>query len=138
MLDTRTLVVLDNDRARAASLAETLCARFGAGRAIAFDDAAGALRGADGLVNATPVGMAKFPGLPLPATLLSPELWVADVVYFPLETVLLAEARARGCRTMSGAGMAVYQAAEAFRLFSGATPDATRMLAHFAQLTRSR
>lgn len=135
-LETATLVLVDTDRARAASLAETLCARFGAGRAITLDDPADALRGADGLVNATPVGMAKFPGLPLPAKLLSPELWVADVVYFPLETALLAEARARRCRTMSGAGMAVFQAAEAFRLFSGVRPDADRMLAHFAELTR--
>ena len=91
---------------------------------------------ADGMVNATPVGMAKFPGLPLPAELLSPQLWVADIVYFPLETQLLREARVRGCRTMSGAGMAVFQAAGAFRLFSGAEPDTNRMLAHFAALAR--
>jgi shikimate dehydrogenase len=136
-LETATLVLVDTDRVRAAALADTLCGRFGAGRAIALDDAATALRGADGMVNATPVGMAKFPGLPLPANLLSPELWVADVVYFPLETALLAEAKARGCRTMSGEGMAVFQAVGAFRLFSGVEPDAGRMLAHFAELTRS-
>lgn len=135
-LETQTLVLVDTDRARAAALAETLCSRFGAERAIAREDAASALRGADGLVNATPVGMAKFPGLPLPASLLSPELWVADVVYFPLQTALLAEAKARGCRTMSGEGMAVFQAVGAFRLFSGVEPDASRMLAHFAELTR--
>ncbi|MBA7701753.1 Quinate/shikimate dehydrogenase (NAD(+)) [subsurface metagenome] len=135
-LETATLVLVDTDRFRAASLADTLCRRFGAGRAIALDDAAAALQGADGMVNATPVGMAKFPGLPLPANLLLPELWVADVVYFPLETTLLAEATARGCRTMSGEGMAVFQAVGAFRLFSGVEPDADRMLAHFAELTR--
>src|SRR6185369_10918929 len=84
-LDVRTLVLIDTDGVRAAALAETLCVRFGAGRAIVLEDAASALQGADGMVNATPVGMAKFPGLPLPANLLSPELWVADVVYFPLE-----------------------------------------------------
>ena len=93
------------------------------------------MAGADGMVNATPVGMAKFPGLPLPADLLSPDLWVADIVYFPLQTQLLVEAKKRGCRTLSGAGMAVFQAAGAFRLFSGAEPDASRMLAHFAELT---
>jgi shikimate dehydrogenase len=135
-LDVRTLVLIDTDGVRAAALAETLCVRFGAGRAIVLEDAASALQGADGMVNATPVGMAKFPGLPLPANLLSPELWVADVVYFPLETALLAEANARGCRTMSGEGMAVFQAVSAFRLFSGVEPDADRMLAHFAELTR--
>ena len=92
------------------------------------------MSGADGVVNATPVGMAKFPGLPLAADLLRPELWVADVVYFPLQTELLDEAQRRGCRTMSGAGMAVWQAAGAFRLFSGVEPDTERMLRHFSEL----
>jgi shikimate dehydrogenase len=96
---------------------------------------AAAMRGADGVVNATPVGMEKFPGLPLPADLLSSDLWVSDIVYFPLETQLLKEATARGCRTMPGAGMAVFQAAHAFALFSGQPADADRMLAHFSELT---
>jgi quinate/shikimate dehydrogenase (NAD+) len=134
-LQTRALVVVDTDGRRARELADALCARFGAGRAIAVDDPAAAMPGADGMVNATPVGMAKFPGLPLPAKLLSPDIWVSEVVYFPLETPLLREARALGCRIMTGAGMAVFQAAEAFRLFSGRAADAERMLAHFAELT---
>ena len=130
-LGTRQLVLVDVDAGRAGDLAEALRARFGAGRALALQDPAAAIAGADGMVNATPVGMAKFPGLPLPAGLLSPDLWVADIVYFPLQTQLLVEAKTRGCRTLSGAGMAVFQAAGAFRLFSGAEPDASRMLAGF-------
>ena len=47
---------------------------------------------------------------------------MADIIYFPAETELLARARARGCRTLSGAGMAVFQAVEAFRLFTGLVP----------------
>ena len=86
---------------------------------------------ADGLINATPVGMAKYPGMPVAAEALRPDLWVADIVYFPLETELLRAARSRGCRTMSGAGMAVFQAAAAFRLFSGREANAERMLRHF-------
>jgi shikimate dehydrogenase len=135
-LGTRQLVLVDIDAGRAGDLAQALCARFGAGRALALEDAGAALAGADGLVNATPVGMAKFPGLPLPPVHLSRDLWVADIVYFPLQTQLLAAAEALGCRTLSGAGMAVFQAAGAFRLFSGAEPDAARMLAHFAELVR--
>ncbi|MEZ5819937.1 MAG: shikimate dehydrogenase [Xanthobacteraceae bacterium] len=134
-LQVRVLAVVDVDARRARELARGLCERFGAGRAIAIDDPAAAIGGADGMVNATPVGMAKFPGLPLPQALLSGNLWVSEVVYFPLETQLLKEARARRCRTMSGAGMAVFQAAEAFRLFSGQAADGDRMLAHFAELT---
>ena len=82
-------------------------------------DLASALASADGIVNTTPLGMANYPGMAIPAALLRPELWVADIVYFPLETELLREARARGCRTMSGGGMAVFQAVAAFRLFTG-------------------
>lgn len=133
-IHTRELAVVDTEVGRARDLVDALCRRFGAGRAIAMADPAEAMRGADGMVNATPVGMAKFPGLPLPVELLSPKLWVSEIVYFPLQTQLLTEAEARGCRTMSGAGMAVFQAAEAFRLFSGVTADAERMLAHFAEL----
>jgi shikimate dehydrogenase len=91
---------------------------------------------ADGLVHCTPTGMAAHPGLPLPAALLRPALWVAEIVYFPLETELLRVARALGCRTLDGGGMAVFQAAEAFRLFTGITPDAERMLRHFISLGR--
>lgn len=134
-LEVRELVVVDSDAARSASLVDALRRRFGAARAIAIDDVAAAMHGADGMVNATPVGMEKFPGLPLPADLLSPDLWVSDIVYFPLETQLLKEAKARGCRTMPGAGMAVFQAAHAFSLFTGLAADADRMLAHFAELT---
>ena len=69
-----------------------------------------ALANADGLVNATPAGMSKYPGLPVPSETLHPGLWVADVVYFPEATALLGAARHLGCRTLSGRGMAIFQA----------------------------
>ena len=130
-LQTAQLVIIDTEAQRAEVLARALCARFGAERARAGGELAAALAGSDGLVNATPVGMAKFPGMPLPAELLTPPLWVADLIYFPLETALLREARRIGCRTLSGAGMAVHQAAAAFRLFTGEQPDVARMLRSF-------
>ena len=71
---------------------------------------------------------------PLPAALLHPSLWVAEIVYFPLETELLRAARQCGCRTLDGGGMAVFQAVEAFRLFTGIRPDHERMLRHFVEL----
>ena len=92
------------------------------------------LAAADGLVHATPTGMAAHPGLPFPAALLHPGLWVAEVVYRPLETELLRTARALGCATLDGGGMAVFQAADAFRLFTGREPDSARMLADIAEL----
>ena len=123
---------------RAEQLASNLAACFGPHRIGATSDVAAALARADGLINATPVGMAKYPGLPLDAALLRRDLWVADIVYVPLETELLRRARALGCRTMDGGGMAVFQAAEAFRLFTGIRPDGERMLRHFNSLIATR
>ena len=93
-----------------------------------------AVHDAAGLIHATPTGMAQHPGLPLPATLLRPEHWVAEIVYFPLETELLRTASRIGCRTLNGSGMAVFQAVDAFRLFTGIQPDPERMLRSFAAM----
>jgi shikimate dehydrogenase len=134
ILGTQQLSVFDTETARAERLALGLTARFGEGRVCAGTDLPAAMAAADGLINATPVGMTKLPGLPLPASLLRPELWVADIIYFPLETELLLAARALGCRTLHGGGMAVFQAAGAFRLFTGIEPDTERMLRHFAAM----
>jgi shikimate dehydrogenase len=130
------LTVLDVDGGRARSLAAALTQRFTHGRAVGGDlaDLGPALSRADGLVHATPTGMAAHPGLPVPAAALRPPLWVADVVYRPLETELIRTARAAGCRVLDGGGMAVFQAVDAFRLFTDLEPDAERMLTHFASL----
>jgi shikimate dehydrogenase len=128
------VVLIDTDPARAHQLAEDLRKRFGASRASIGADPALAMADSDGMVNTTPLGMAKYPGMAVPPDLLRPDLWVADIVYFPLETELLRQARARGCRTMSGGGMAVFQAVGAFRLFTGHEPDAARMLRHFSEM----
>ncbi|MFI0465672.1 shikimate dehydrogenase [Saccharopolyspora sp. 5N102] len=135
-LGTGVLRVLDVDPRRSEALAESLRARFGADRAEAapLGSAAEALAWADGFVHATPTGMAAHPGLPVPAELLRPGLWAADVVYRPLETELVLAARANGCRVLDGGGMAVFQAVDSFRLFTGVEPDAARMLRHFAEL----
>lgn len=128
--------VLDLDQRRAAALASALTDRFGRCRAVPgpADRLAERLRGADGLVHATPTGMAAHPGLPVPPDLLRPGLWVADLVYRPLTTALVSAARARGCRVLDGGGMAVFQAVDAFALFTGVQPDADRMLRHFTEL----
>jgi shikimate dehydrogenase len=133
-LGCRRLALFDADPGKAEALAASLAARFGAGLAQSIGDPAEVVRAADGLVNTTPVGMAKYPGLPIDGALLHPALWVADVVYFPIETELIGRARACGCRTLTGAGMAVFQAAEAFRLFTGVSPDPDRMLRHFDEI----
>ncbi|MBV9758015.1 MAG: shikimate dehydrogenase, partial [Alphaproteobacteria bacterium] len=118
-LGVRRLFVHDLDPARAEALAGKLAERVGLGRALPCSDLPAAMAEADGLVHCTPTGMESHPGMPLPAALLRPALWVAEIVYFPLETELLRAARAIGCRTLDGGGMAVFQAADAFRLFTG-------------------
>ncbi|MBV7480807.1 shikimate dehydrogenase [Pseudomonas sp. PDM31] len=128
------LSIFDVEITRAQSLADNLNQHFGSGRAVAGHDLALTLAEADGLVNTTPMGMKKLPGMPVPVELLRAELWVAEIVYFPLETELLRNARALGCRTLDGSNMAVFQAVKAFELFSGVVPDAQRMLAHFQSM----
>jgi len=78
--------------------------------------------------------MAGHPGLPIDPDLLEQRHWVAEVVYFPLETALLQAAAQRGCRVVNGGGMAVYQAVGAFELFTGVAPDVERMIRHFGSL----
>jgi shikimate dehydrogenase len=133
-LGAKQLVVFDVDDARSGELAASLSERFGRGRAAGGTDLSAAMAGADGLVHCTPTGMAKLPGLPLDAGLLDRRHWVAEIVYFPLETELLRVARAKGCRTVDGGGMAVFQAVGAFRLFTGVEPDAERMRRHFLSM----
>ena len=112
---------------RAESLIDSLAGHYERDRLAVGDDLGVSVNAADGIVNATPMGMAEHPGMALPAALLRANLWVADIVYFPLETALLNAAREAGCRTLDGAGMAVHQAAEAFRIFTGLRADAERM-----------
>ncbi|WP_166360391.1 shikimate dehydrogenase [Pseudomonas akapageensis] len=125
------LSIFDVDSERAQTLADNLNQHFEGSRARVGTDLASTLEAADGLVNTTPMGMAKLPGMPVPKTLLRPALWVAEIVYFPLETELLREARALGCRTLNGGTMAVFQAVKAFELFSGCSANAQRMIGHF-------
>lgn len=125
------LTIFDVDASRAQDLADNLNQHFPGNRARAGSDLAAAMNEADGMVNTTPMGMAKLPGMPVPAELLRKDLWVAEIVYFPLETELLRTARALGARTLDGGTMAVFQAVKAFELFSDIVPDADRMTAHF-------
>jgi shikimate dehydrogenase len=125
------LAIFDRQMERAEELVERLRRQFGEGRVELASGVAESLRDADGLIHATPMGMDGHPGCAVDAGLLRSELWVAEVVYFPLETELLRLARARGCRTLDGGGMAVFQAADAFHFFTGVAPDGERMLEDF-------
>ncbi len=137
-MKTASLVIVDQDVARAAALAAELNRQYGGNAASGSGDVAAAVQGATGLVHATPTGMDKLPGLPLKADLLRPDLWVSEIVYFPLETSLLKTARSLGCRVVDGGTMAVGQAVGAFELFTGRPADAARVDAHFRRLVAAR
>lgn len=133
-LGVERLMIFDVDAEKKASVIHALTARFGKGRAFAADDLVQAIGVADGVVNATPIGMLKLPGMPIAIEMLRAQHWVADVIYFPLETAWLRAARALGCRGMGGGGMAVFQAVDAFTLFTGRPANALRMQQHFEAL----
>ncbi|GAS93090.1 shikimate 5-dehydrogenase [Mycolicibacterium canariasense] len=130
------LTVVDLDPDRATALAADLTARHPLAHvdASSFDKLAVLLPEADGIVHATPTGMAQHPGIAFDPALLHPRMWVADIVYRPLDTALLRAARDVGCRTLDGGHMAVHQAVDAFALITGISPDAGRMSAHFREL----
>jgi len=131
-LGATRLAIHDPDTPRAEALARRLGDLFPDAQVIAATSAADALTDVDGVVQASPIGMLSHPGLPFDPELLDAGMWVSDIIYFPLETELLTVAKARGCATLNGGGMAVMQAAHAFALFTGHEPDIARMLADFA------
>ncbi len=131
-LGVEDLAVFDKVPARALQLAERLNLKFGP-KVTVQTDLKAAFAAAAGVVNTTPVGMDKYPGLPFAVDLLTSRHWVAEIIYFPAETELLRHARQLGCRTLSGLGMAVNQAVRAFELFTGASPDKVAMARYFEE-----
>ena len=126
-LGAECLLVHDQDGARAAGLVANLTAWRGRPCARLADDPRAALKQAAGVVNATPVGMLGIPGNPVPMDGVEARHWVVDVIYTPLETELIAGARAKGAAVLNGAGMCIHQAVEAFRLWTGLAADLERM-----------
>jgi shikimate dehydrogenase len=117
----REIRIFDTDRAKA----EQLAAQLSQGEAV--NSVEETMRGATGVVNGSPVGMLPNRGMPVPEALLQKDVWVADAVYTPLWTPLLNAAKAKGAEVMTGRELAIYQAADAFELFTGLKPSAVEM-----------
>ncbi|ANE03139.1 quinate/shikimate dehydrogenase (NAD+) [Corynebacterium crudilactis] len=130
------LQVADLDTSRAQALADVI--NNAVGREAVFGvDARGiedVIAGANGVVNATPMGMTAHPGTAFDISCLTKDHWVGDVVYMPIETELLKAARELGCETLDGTRMAIHQAVDAFRLFTGLEPSVERMRETFLSL----
>ncbi|MBB4478540.1 shikimate dehydrogenase [Rhizobium etli] len=133
-LGIERLSIFDQDPNRAATLADQLNQRFLETCAQPIGDVSATLASADGLIHATPTGMRSHPGIPIDPEALQSRHWVADIVYMPVVTELLALAEKKGCKTLPGGGMTVFQAAAAFELFTNVQPDAERMSRHFEEL----
>ena len=113
---------------RTAERAKALQKKFGNRLQVAsWDETTGLLGGAGLLVNTTTLGMVGQPPLELNLRC-PPSLVVADLVYDPLVTGLLAGARARGLRTADGLGMLLHQAVRGFQLWFGVRPEVTAEL----------
>jgi shikimate dehydrogenase len=133
-LGARQLSLIDPDAARAEALAARLRAPV-RGPAVEYArDVRAGIAASDGVINATPIGMTGHPGTPVDPAWIERRQWIAEIVYFPLDTEWLRAARERGCRTLDGGGMAVWQAVGAFELFTGHAPDAQRMEHHFRSI----
>lgn len=138
-LGTVQLTIVDVDEVRARELTAELSTRHASEvRTAAPKELPELLAASSGVVHCTPTGMKDHPGMPFSPDLLRPDLWVADIVYRPLETALLAAAREAGCRTLDGGRMAVFQAVDALALITGLTPDPDRMIRHFHSLVAPR
>jgi shikimate dehydrogenase len=133
-MGARELFVIDRDAERANALVARLSGGSTTLVPVPFEDAEARLQDADGLVQATPIGMAKLPGVPISPAALRADLWLAEIVYVPIETELLRAARRLGCRTVDGGGMVVLQAARAMEIFAGLAVDPDRMQKHLLTL----
>jgi quinate/shikimate dehydrogenase (NAD+) len=137
-LGVATIVLHDRDHGRASALMGTLVAGHGHARCRLAGDLESGIAAADGVINATPMGMRGFPGNPVPVSALKAAHWCADVIYTPIETEFIRAAAARGARVLTGGGMCVHQAVAAFQLFTGIEPDVARMHRTFAAALAAR
>ena len=128
----RDLAIYDKDRLRAEDLAFSIGPPA---RAIPSQDIADAVRGASGLVNATPLGMAEYPGTAFDATMLGGQVWAFDAVYTPTDTQFLNDAAAAGLHCLTGFDLFRHMAIRSFAAYTGTHVDAAAV---FPQLEALR
>jgi shikimate dehydrogenase len=132
------VIIHDLDAARAHALNVELSSHYGASRCRIAGSLEQDIVGAEGIVNATQVGMRGFPGCPVPVAAIKARHWVADVIYTPMQTAFLSAAVGEGARVLNGGGMCVHQAVAAFQCLTGVTPDVARLHRTFAAAVAAR
>ncbi|MEJ2626038.1 MAG: shikimate dehydrogenase [Pseudolabrys sp.] len=128
-LGAEELRLFDLDRQKAGALADAIRAVHGHTLVRLSETVAEAARGADGLVNATPLGMGGIGGCPFPADLIAGQRWGFDSIYTPVDTPFMLAARAAGVTMMSGYELFLYQGIDAFRHFTGCNVAEDRLRA---------
>ena len=113
------LRLFDCDAQKARAVAEAICARHGVTRVEVCATTAEAAAGADGLVNATPLGMGGIGGCAFPGELIAGRRWAFDAVYTPVDTPFILAVRAADLLAMNGYELFLCQGIDAFRLFTG-------------------
>ena len=116
--------IFDADRAKAETLAAALVPRAEGTRIALCDSMIAAAEGADGIVNATPLGMAGIGGNAIPDSALEGAAWAFDAVYTPEWTNFLTRAREACLDILSGYELFLFQGIDAFRIFTGHEVDA--------------
>lgn len=122
-LGAKTIRCVDLDPAKAAALTEALRALGSKTRIETHADAVSAAKGADGIVNCTPLGMVGIGGTPLPATAMEGAAWAFDAVYTPVDTPFLQDATAAGLTVISGYELFFGQGVDAWEIFTGTPLD---------------
>lgn len=121
-LKARAISLADTDLSKAENLAARIRS-FYPRMDVRLQETAAAVRGADGIVNATPMGMTEHPGCPVPADALGSQRWAFDAVYTPIDTQFLIQARRAGLLVMTGFELFLYQGIQAFEIFTGRKAD---------------
>ena len=129
-LGATELVLYDKNPETAQTLLEQL-QKTGLKVRLAWSDLITEMQEADGLINATPVGMFQYPGSPFPPEGFASQRWAFDAVYTPENTEFLQACRARGIATLSGFKLFLYQGLDAFEHFTGIAPDDRQVEAEF-------
>ncbi|SFB04694.1 shikimate dehydrogenase [Poseidonocella pacifica] len=119
---TTRIFLSNRTRIRAETLRETFGAKV---QIVDWEKAAGIVDRVGLLVNTTSLGMTGKPELRFSLAGVRPETIVTDIVYSPLQTPLLQDAQARGCRTVDGLGMLLHQAVPGFERWFGVRPQVT-------------
>lgn len=137
-LGVQELVIFDLDGQSAQNLADRYLPMFLGQRirvaSAGLDDEWSRL---DGVVHATPTGMARHPGIPFDPANLSPHAWIAEIVYRPVETELVRQGRASGRQVIDGSMMAAGQAIDSLRILTGLEPDQDRVRADLLALLQA-